>query len=312
MFALRAVSLAVISLCCTVTARAASGAECAQFERAFDAAAATRQVEAVREARKNWLDDNVCGEHRRSIDERYYHALIDIADADPAQRETALADVKQNQKFVDENWRIAEHIGDYYWRVRDRSNAFYWYEQTLNFLKTHPDQHPGAKKLQELVTKAGAAKSKETGEQDAKGDFYQTRAAADGKLGGLYTNFREVVAISVPLPVRFFYNKAEFTPEGEAAVRELARAAKEQNLTSVKLVGHTDPKGSDAYNMELSRRRVEAVRTALQQQGVTARIDIDWRGKRQPIDASALRPPPQGEELWALERRVEWVREGGQ
>lgn len=313
MLAARRTLLTALSLCAIVTARAALAGDCAPFERSFKAAAATKQIDSVRQARDAWLKDYVCGEDEGEINAKYFRALIDIAAADPAQRQGALAEVTKSLG-VKEDWRTAESLGDYYWTQRDRKDAFYWYEQSLNFLKQHPDQHLGAKAFQALVAKAGAAKSDERGgTQVAQGDFYKTRAAMDGKLGGIYTNFREVEAYSVPLPVRFYYDKAEFTPEGEAAVQELAKAAIEQELASIKLVGHTDPKGSDEYNMDLSRRRVEAVRAALQKLGVRARIEIVWKGKRQPIDASVLPPPPpQDEELWALERRVEWVREGGQ
>ncbi len=121
---------------------------------------------------------------------------------------------------------------------------------------------------------------------------------------------REVEVLSVPLPVRFYTDEARFTSEGEAAVAELAQAANEQQLERLKLVGHADPRGSDQHNLDLSKRRVEAVRAELMRRGVKAHIDVEWKGSRQPFDVTVLPSSPNQEERWALDRRVEWVREG--
>ena len=48
--------------------------------------------------------------------------------------------------------------------------------------------------------------------------------------------------------------------------------------------GHTDSIGSDAYNEQLSRRRAEAVATALERMGVAApRVTVIGYGKQYPI-----------------------------
>jgi outer membrane protein OmpA-like peptidoglycan-associated protein len=63
--------------------------------------------------------------------------------------------------------------------------------------------------------------------------------------------------------------------------------------------------------MDLSRRRVEAVRTELLRQGVHADIRIEWKGANQPFNVSAL-PNASSlsqEEIWQLDRRVEWMRD---
>lgn len=52
----------------------------------------------------------------------------------------------------------------------------------------------------------------------------------------------------------------------------------------MRVVGHTDSVGSDAYNMDLSNRRANAVNNLLVQRGVAdSRIDIVGYGKTMPV-----------------------------
>lgn len=77
----------------------------------------------------------------------------------------------------------------------------------------------------------------------------------------------------------------------EAAGREVAAAVEEAARlpeATVVVVGHTDRKGSDAYNLNLSLRRAEAVRDALVARGVAAdRIDTIGRGEWDPAVPTA-------------------------
>jgi OmpA-OmpF porin, OOP family len=72
--------------------------------------------------------------------------------------------------------------------------------------------------------------------------------------------------------------------EVEAAVDEALRLPD----AAVVVVGHTDRKGSETYNLDLSLRRAEAVRDALIEQGVAAnRIDTVARGEWDPAVPTA-------------------------
>ncbi|MBT0962012.1 OmpA family protein [Denitromonas iodatirespirans] len=53
----------------------------------------------------------------------------------------------------------------------------------------------------------------------------------------------------------------------------------------VRIVGHTDSTGREGYNMQLSRARAKAVRTALiDRSGVApARLDAEGRGESEPV-----------------------------
>jgi OmpA-OmpF porin, OOP family len=92
----------------------------------------------------------------------------------------------------------------------------------------------------------------------------------------------------MPIPINFYTSETRFTPLGEKALQELAKVVEAEHVRTMKLVWHADQRGDAQSNMELSRRRVEAVRDALLQQGITAQIVIDWKGALQPFDINAL------------------------
>ena len=138
------------------------------------------------------------------------------------------------------------------------------------------------------------------------------RAISAGQFAGIYSRelLRGFEVLAVPLPINFYFGQARFTPAGEKAVEELADAAKQQNVDTMTLVGHTDPRGDHQYNVELSKRRAAVTRDYLLAHGVKARIVVDGKGPDQPFDVKLLGRPVSQNEAWALDRRVEWVRAG--
>jgi outer membrane protein OmpA-like peptidoglycan-associated protein len=65
------------------------------------------------------------------------------------------------------------------------------------------------------------------------------------------------------------------------------------------IVGHTDSKGTDEYNYDLSERRAASARRYLAQQGVTRTIKTLGRGETEPVASN------DSEEGRAKNRRVE-------
>jgi outer membrane protein OmpA-like peptidoglycan-associated protein len=73
-------------------------------------------------------------------------------------------------------------------------------------------------------------------------------------------------------------------PTAQANLRELARSLAKYPNSELLIVGHTDSKGDDAYNMRLSERRASAAMSFLAQQGVErSRIRISGRGEEEPV-----------------------------
>lgn len=111
-------------------------------------------------------------------------------------------------------------------------------------------------------------------------------------------------AVTIPVPMTFAYNAAELTPEGERAARLLLEYVTLKGLSSVSLTGHADERGSDAYNLDLSRERLERVAKILKDGGYRGQLDLLPKGSSEPyrgIDRSRL----SGEALYQLDRRVE-------
>ncbi len=94
---------------------------------------------------------------------------------------------------------------------------------------------------------------------------------------------------SVDLTVPFAFDSAELTPQGTAALAALGTALKDPSLATARfrIAGHTDAKGTDAYNQALSERRAEAARRYLvEQAGVDpTRLAAIGFGRRELYDA---------------------------
>jgi OOP family OmpA-OmpF porin len=93
----------------------------------------------------------------------------------------------------------------------------------------------------------------------------------------------------VPVAVALFaFDSAALDAAAESEIAAAVRAATRLPEAAVVVVGHTDRVGSDAYNLNLSLRRAEAVRDALVARGVAAeRIDIIGRGEWDPAVPTA-------------------------
>jgi outer membrane protein OmpA-like peptidoglycan-associated protein len=82
---------------------------------------------------------------------------------------------------------------------------------------------------------------------------------------------REKIAIiatqspSIDLEINFDFNSANISSRSMSQVSALARALSSGELkgSTFLLAGHTDAKGSDSFNQELSERRAEAVKRML-------------------------------------------------
>jgi outer membrane protein OmpA-like peptidoglycan-associated protein len=74
------------------------------------------------------------------------------------------------------------------------------------------------------------------------------------------------------------------------------------DILLVEIQGHTDSRGSDAYNLDLSDRRAASVREYLSQGGVdSGRLQSQGYGETQPLIKK------NNEEAWAKNRRVEFL-----
>lgn len=75
------------------------------------------------------------------------------------------------------------------------------------------------------------------------------------------TQTSEGTVISLPEKVLFEFDKADLKPEAAAQLDQIAEVLKFYSSAPVSIRGYTDSRGSDAYNLDLSQRRADAVKT---------------------------------------------------
>jgi outer membrane protein OmpA-like peptidoglycan-associated protein len=70
---------------------------------------------------------------------------------------------------------------------------------------------------------------------------------------------------NVDVQILFAFDSAEVLPEARPALDELGKALSDPKLSggTFLIAGHTDAKGSDAYNLALSQRRAQSVKAFL-------------------------------------------------
>ena len=111
------------------------------------------------------------------------------------------------------------------------------------------------------------------------------------------------VMIWLPEQVQFDVGKSEFDQlQAQTHLDVLARILREKTSKSVMIEGHTDNAGTAEFNLQLSSRRAETVRTALLKRGVAKeRLKVSSFGWSRPI------APNDTEVGRALNRRVELI-----
>ncbi|WP_088698689.1 OmpA family protein [Halomonas campaniensis] len=100
--------------------------------------------------------------------------------------------------------------------------------------------------------------------------------------------------------VNFRFDSAELTRPAKAVLDEIAKQLVKNTSARVLLEGHTDSIGTDQYNLELSQRRIDSVKSYLVSKGFPSQnMRAVGYGESDPIATNAT---PEGR---ALNRRVE-------
>jgi len=104
--------------------------------------------------------------------------------------------------------------------------------------------------------------------------------------------------------ILFDVNSDKIKPESYGSLKEIADLMKEYTDLKVKIVGHTDADGSDAANLDLSKKRADAVKQSLAKEfGIDeGRMETDGKGESEPMDKNDT---PAGK---ANNRRVEFIK----
>ncbi|WP_282266168.1 OmpA family protein [Stenotrophomonas sp. PS02298] len=104
--------------------------------------------------------------------------------------------------------------------------------------------------------------------------------------------------------VLFDFDKDIIRPDAGKVLDVLATALGKVPSSAMEIRGHTDAKGSDDYNQDLSERRAQAVLAALRQRGSATDAAAHGYGESQPVAPNEAngRDNPSGRQL---NRRVE-------
>jgi OOP family OmpA-OmpF porin len=87
--------------------------------------------------------------------------------------------------------------------------------------------------------------------------------------------------------VNFQYDSSQIDPSSESVLNQAVTALNDARTINVRIVGHTDSRGSEEYNQALSERRAIAVRNYLTGKGISAsRLTTVGEGEGRPISSN--------------------------
>jgi outer membrane protein OmpA-like peptidoglycan-associated protein len=117
------------------------------------------------------------------------------------------------------------------------------------------------------------------------------------------------IRVDVAADVLFDFDRADVKSAAEAELKRLALVIRQSRKGDVFIHGHTDAKGTAAYNQRLSERRADAVKTWLVTQGgiPAGVIKTKGYGQTKPVARNTRADGSDDPEGRARNRRVEVI-----
>jgi outer membrane protein OmpA-like peptidoglycan-associated protein len=147
-----------------------------------------------------------------------------------------------------------------------------------------------------LETREAEARAAEQAAQASRSEALQARAELETlqqQYAALAAKKTERGMVMTLGDVLFDTDQATLKPGATEIITRLADFLSRNETTRIRIEGHTDSTGDDAYNSELSRRRAQAVADALAARNIPAtRVEVVGRGEGFPVatnDTSAGR-----------------------
>ena len=111
------------------------------------------------------------------------------------------------------------------------------------------------------------------------------------------------IRLRVESRVLFDFDKYNLKRDADAALNALHETLKSLSVARITIVGHTDDKGSDAYNQRLSEQRAQSVANFLKARDpvMAKQLTVTGRGESEPVQSNKT------DEGRAANRRVELV-----
>jgi outer membrane protein OmpA-like peptidoglycan-associated protein len=139
--------------------------------------------------------------------------------------------------------------------------------------------------LEEVRTQQAQAARQDAEEARMQADMASERAdALQQELADLKAEETERGIVLTLGDVLFDTGEAQLKPGANATIQRLSQFLNEYPDRRLLIEGHTDSRGSDEFNQDLSQRRADAVRTALLQAGVPSeRVRAQGLGEQFPV-----------------------------
>ena len=105
--------------------------------------------------------------------------------------------------------------------------------------------------------------------------------------------------------ILFDFGKSDIRPEAARTIESLATVLSGNKVPAAHIYGHTDSISDDAFNLQLSQERADAVMAELKKDGVSSTLDATGYGESKPIAPNENADGSDNPSGRALNRRVE-------
>jgi len=203
----------------------------------------------------------------------------------------------------EKHWRSYAELGRIDWAAKNYGPAATNFQLAINELVDGDPGHVAEEsEIAEVYQLATAAMAL----ADTPVEMPTTRS---GEIGGIFkTKIRGFSVEEVSLPITFKYNSTEFDASGQTYADALAEHLKLLAPASVVLAGHTDPRGGEEYNLDLSEARAVKLSEFLHSHGFNGEIQVKGYGEsRLPVAPEGI--APDSEEYFRIARRVTFEAE---
>lgn len=134
-----------------------------------------------------------------------------------------------------------------------------------------------------IGTAVGALIGNQIGADMDEQERYAREMAAQNNQMSVYRD-GDVLQVTFNSEFFFAFDSAQVNQSAYSGLQGLAQMMADYPNTRIRVEGHTDKTGSDAYNLQLSQRRAQAVRDILVQYGVAgSRIEVVGMGSKYPV-----------------------------
>ena len=236
--------------------------------------------------------DAECGQDLRNWAGIYLAREYYRDSTDPALSIDTRSLALQNSLMLERHWRTLSALGEVEWEREDYAAAAEYLGQALTEIAEGNQNH-------EVTTEE--ILQVRTLYTDALALSGTQMASAQSEL--FRPNYRGFEVEETPLPITFEYDSVAFDEQGQFYADALLEHVLAYDPPRIELDGHTDPQGSDDYNLSLSVRRAEALRQFLERGGYEGEVVVRGMGESQvPV-------PPEGvaegsDEHYRIARRV--------